>query len=213
MKTDNRGLPIERLGKISGSECTVLLPERGDGIAGQITYAQQLASDMFWEWGDKVDSWQTEHGHLCEPLALNYYQDHFDIDVIKPKGKAIKKYYWISPDAINSKKRYGLDFKCPTSLKTWEKYLFNGIDKQQYHQAQMYMWGMGYDLWYVCAYLMETVKMSNNGEQYDTVPYEKRMIRVEVNRDEEWADRFLKAAPFVIKKRDEFYEQLKTAFK
>lgn len=202
----------KRFGLITGSECHVLFPDRGDGKAGQTTYARNLASNMFWRFYDNNSTWQTEHGNLAESTAYEFYTQRFDRALAYRPNFMVKGEFGGAADAVNPIASYGVDFKCPTSLIAWQNYLFDGISKQQYHQCQMYMHLWDVERWYVCAYLLETDRMANNGEQYP-VPLEDRMIRVVVEREHGWWNKLEQNAQFVIEKRNEFYNILKEKFK
>jgi hypothetical protein len=102
---------------------------------------------------------------------------------------------------------YGVDFKCPTSLEGWLDYIHAGIDKQQYCQAQMYMFLFDKPQWKVCAYLVETEWMLQRELRYP-VDEKNRMIVVEVSRNEDWKDKLIESSRFVIEERDKFYKAL-----
>jgi hypothetical protein len=116
-----------------------------------------------------------------------------------------------STDAENPKQKYGIDFKCPTSLNKWLEYLYDGVSNEQFHQCQMYMHLTGYDKWVIAAYLVETQYMVDNGLTYP-VAHDKRTIIVEVERDTTWSERLAVIAPKIIAKRDEYVEILKMKF-
>jgi hypothetical protein len=199
----------KRYGLITGSRCHVLFPKRSAEV-GQTTYARELAQNMYFRFYDNQSTWQTEHGNLSESSAFEYYQQNFEHDAEYTPPFMCEGDYGGQADCITPIR--GVDFKCPTTLSGWLSYLFDGISDQQYHQCQMYMEMYKRDNWRIAAYLLETDRMSNNGETYP-VPYDKRMICIDVQREAGWCERLDKAAPFVIQKRDEFYEQLKQAFK
>ena len=197
-----------RYGLITGSKCSVLFPKRSSE-AGQRTYAKQLANQMFFRFYDDKSTWQTEHGHLAEPSAFEYFQTHYNKDAeYQPEFKRLGDFGG-SADCICPE--YGVDFKCPTSLEGWLDYLHDGIDPQQYYQAQMYMFLYDRPKWIICAYLLETDRMSNNGLTYP-VDYKKRIISVEVKQERGWSDLLVERAPTVIQMRDFFYERLKICF-
>jgi hypothetical protein len=106
---------------------------------------------------------------------------------------------------------YGVDFKCPTSLEKWLDYIHDGISTEQYNQCQLYMKLTGFDTWKICAFLLETTRMSDNGDIYP-IPYEKRMVIIDVKADQEWNDKFDSNLPEVIRMRDEYLETLKNKF-
>lgn len=194
----------ERFGLITGSACHVLFPDKGDGKVGMRTYAKQLANNMYFRFYDEHSTWQMQHGNMNEHEAFLYYQTNYDFE--------IEKGYFVRDGIIGGTsdalgKTYGADFKCPTSLDGWLDYIHVGITKQQFHQAQMYMRLFKKDLWKVCAYLTETEWMVNNGLVYP-VPEDKRMIIVEVQKDETWDERLKESALFVIQERDKFYTLL-----
>lgn len=193
-----------RFGLITGSPCSVLFPEKGDGKIGMKTYAKKLANNMYFRYYDEISTWQMQHGNMNEHEAFTFYETNFDFEI--EKGKFAMEGYWGGTcDALSHK--YGVDFKCPTSLESWLDYIHVGIDKQQFHQAQMYMKLFKKDLWKVCAYLTETDWMVNNNLTYP-VPEDKRMIVVEVRPEEGWTERLEASTAFVIQERDKYYESL-----
>jgi len=198
----------ERLGLITGSRVVVLRPKRSAEV-GQKQYAKELANQKFFNFYDNTNTWQTEHGNNSESSACEYFQTNFDSSVEYHPPFMFIGDFGGQADAIH--KDYGLDFKCPTSLQKWLDYLHVGIDDQQYHQGQMYMWLYEKPAWKFCAYLLETNRMSDNGEVYP-VACDKRMIVVEVLRDETWSAKTIEAATSVIAMRDFFYNKLKQQF-
>jgi hypothetical protein len=197
-----------RFGLITGSGCHILFPKRSAEV-GQTTYARQLAINMYFRYYDNISNWRTEHGNLSESSGFEYYQQHYDKNAIYNPPFMHTTYHGGQLDAISDE--YVLDIKAPTTLDSWLKYFFNGIDDQQYHQMQMYMMLSGKKKARICAYLLETDYMANNGEQYP-VDYDKRMIIVEVEKEEGWEDKLNAITPKIITMRDEFYEKLKTQF-
>lgn len=196
-----------RFGLITGSRANVLFPKKSADV-GQRTYAKELATQMFFRYYDEVSTWQTEHGNFNEHEAFEYYQSKFDKNI--EKGRFISKgYHGGTSDSLGGV--YGADFKCPTSLQKWLDYLTEGIDDQQYYQAQMYMYLFDKQYWIVCAYLTETLKMSEFGLVYP-VPHDKRMIVVKVEKEIGFEDRLHSITPKIISMRDHFYELLKNQF-
>ena len=198
----------DRIGCITGSKCSVLFPDRGDGKVGQTTYAEQLAMQRFFNFYDESGGgWQTEHGQMGEVFAHSFYQKNFNSEVKNGSFKRIEE--WAGTcDALEE--NAGIDYKCPTSLHKWLSYL-KGIDKAQSYQGQMYMFLFDRPVWKFCAYLMETEFMNNMGLTYP-VPHNKRMIIVEEQKDLTFQARLEMNSPFVIKERDKFVELLKIKF-
>lgn len=196
-----------RFGLITGSECSVLFPKRSAEV-GQRTYAKKLAMLKYFRFYDERSTWQTEHGNMCEHEAFEYYQQHFSADIEKGMWKAVGDCGGTC-DALTSQS--GIDFKCPTSLSAWLGYLTDGIDEQQYNQAQMYMYIFERNTWKICAYLTETLRMGEYGLTYP-VPQDKRMILTEVHADDSWVSTLLERAPKIIEMRDEYFEQFKRYF-
>lgn len=198
----------DRLGLITGSKCHVLFPEKGDGKAGQTTYAQQLAMQKFFNYFDTSGGWQTEHGNMNEHGAFEYFKTNYAFDC--EKGGFIQNgEFGGTSDALCNK--YGVDFKCPTTLENWLSYLFKGISKQQYHQCQMYMWLFDKPSWKIAAYLTETKWMEDTDQQYP-VPLDKRVILVEVQKEVGWEDTLLENSKYTLEQRDIFYNQLMNEF-
>jgi hypothetical protein len=69
----------------------------------------------------------------------------------------------------------------------------------------------GFDTWKIGAFLLETTRMSDNGDVYP-IAYEKRMVIIDVKSDKEWNDKFDSNLPEVIRMRDEYFELLKQKF-
>lgn len=198
----------ERFGLITGSACSVLFPEKGSGEVGMRTYAKKLANNMYFRYYDEVSTWQMQHGNMNEHEAFTYYQTNYDFNIEKGMWKRDGNFGGTC-DAIAEV--YGMDLKCPCSLEAWLSYIHDGIDKQQYHQAQMYMFLFEKPLWKICAYLTETEFMIQRELTYP-VPEDKRMIIVEVQRDDNWEEKLFKNSEFVVSARDSFYETLCTQF-
>jgi len=194
----------DRFGLITGSACGVLFPEKGDGRAGMKTYAKKLANQKYFRFYDEVSTWQMQHGNMNEHEAFTFFQERFDFD-LKKGLFVMDENFGGTCDAIS--KSYGVDFKCPTSLEGWLDYIHSGIDKQQFHQAQMYMKLFNKETWKVCAYLTETEWMLQRGLAYP-VSEDKRMIVVEVKKNETWNDRLIENSAFVIDEREKFYTSL-----
>jgi hypothetical protein len=173
-----------RIGKITASQVYLLFPRR-DNKVSQLSYAKHLANEMYFGEIKEVSTWQTEHGENAEHHAHNHYTQHYDFGAILKPQFYEKGQFGGTPDAIAD--TYGIDYKCPTSFEKWLEYLYEGIDYQQQHQAQMYMWLSGLKLWKVCIYLTETEKMYKDELSYP-IEEEKRMIIINVNYDENWAN-------------------------
>jgi hypothetical protein len=198
-----------RFGLVTGSKCSVLFPDKGDGKKGQTTYARTLANEMYFRHYDETSTWQTQHGNLCEHTAFEYYSDYFDSRV--EKGTFIQSgECGGTSDALVAGER-GIDFKCPTTLNGWLDYLHTPISKEQYHQCQMYMYLWDLPEWIIAAYLEETQFMSSNGLTYP-VPHNKRMITVAISRDNEWKDKLQEPLAFVVRSRNEHLAKLKVHF-
>lgn len=200
--------PTERFGLITGSRCTPLFPKRSAEV-GQRTLAKQLANELYFQFYDEFENWQTEHGKLAEHFAFEHFVKYHDKD--------LKEGRWIkngecggSTDAEGAD--YGVDFKCPTSLEKFTNYLFDGVDDDQKNQCQMYMWLTGKSKWLIAPYLVETNMMAINGLVYPINDDSKRMILIEVEKDPTWEERLNLAAPKVIAMRDEYLEMLKLKF-
>lgn len=200
--------PAERYGLITGSKCSVLFPKRSAEV-GQRTYAKQLANNMFFQFYDEKGTWQTEHGQFSESSAFEFYQERFESAVEYQPKFARYENWGGSADAISPYR--GIDFKCPTSLEGWLDYLHEGINDQQYHQAQMYMMLYGREEWRICAYLLETNIMAESGLIYP-VPIDRRMICIDVKKEIGWKEKLELATPKIIQMRDEFYKHLKQQF-
>jgi hypothetical protein len=194
----------KRYGLITGSKCHVLHPKRSAEV-GQRTYAKQLANQMYFRFYDDQNTWQTEHGNDFEAEAYVYFHEHYDKSAVHKPPFMVQDDFGGSADCLCDD--YGVDFKCPTTLEKWLDFLHVGIDEQQYHQAQMYMMLYDRKRWKVCPFLIETKKMTENGITYP-VPHDKRMLQVEVLKDNEWQDKTYKNAESVITMRDFYYQKL-----
>ena len=89
--------------------------------------------------------------------------------------------------------------------------MYEGISEQEYNQCQMYMYLSSKDLWKICAFLLETQFMSDNGLVYP-VDHTRRMIVVDVHQDPAWVLKLNTNLPKVIEMRNEFLETLKQQF-
>jgi hypothetical protein len=188
-----------RFGLITGSKCVVLFPKRSVEV-GQRTYARELAQQKYFKFYDDQSSWQTEHGNDMEQFAFDYYRDNYDKDIQPGSFQMKDEYFGGTSDAV------GVDFKCPTTLNKWLEYL-QGVDAQQYHQAQMYMYLFGLQEWKIAAYLVETWRMTENGIQYP-VAHDKRMITTTVKKEDGWESKLKERGLKLIEQRDEFYQDL-----
>lgn len=197
-----------RFGLITGSKCSVLFPDRGDGLVGKTSYAKELASQKYHKYYDEFSTWEMEHGNMAEHEAYDYFKSRFD-KTCQKVDFVLNGDFGGTADAVCND--YGVDFKAPTSLLKWEDYLFEGISKQQYHQCQMYMWLYDKKRWVIAAYLTETLRMGEHGLTYP-VKEENRMILVEVEKDDEWVDKLKLNSQIVIEKRELFYKQLENHF-
>jgi hypothetical protein len=197
-----------RFGMITGSLCYIMFPDRGTGEVGMTSYAKELATQRFFRHYDEVSTWQMQHGNMNEHEAFTYFQDNYNFTLEKGSFK-MKGEHAGTSDAVADD--YGVDFKCPTSLNGWLEYIYSGINKQQYNQCQMYMYLFDKPVWKIAAYLTETEWMMERELSYP-VPMDKRMIVIDVEREEGWVDRLDAATDFVVEKRAEFLEVLKKQF-
>lgn len=194
----------ERFGLITGSVCTPLFPKKSAEV-GQKTLAKKLANNMYFRYYDNISTWQTEHGNLCESSAFEYYQTNFDKTAeYQPKFARLDNWGG-QADCICLTK--GVDFKCPTTLEAWLDFLHEGISDQIFNQAQMYMFIYKRSVWDIAAFLLETQRMSDNGEQYP-VPHDKRMIINSVEVDLDWQAKLIEITPKIVVMRDFFYQKL-----
>ena len=198
----------KRYGLITGSRCSVLFPKRSAEV-GQRQYAKELANNMYFRFYDNNSTWQTEHGNLSESTAFEYFQERFDKTAQHQPTFMAMEDWGGQADCVCDE--YGVDFKCPTSLKGWLDYLHEGISDEQFHQCQMYMFLYNKPKWLICAFLLETNKMSENGDVYP-VPYDKRMIMVEVEREPTWELKLREITPKIVAMRDFFYDKLQDQF-
>ena len=192
-------LSEKRYGLITGSACSVLFPKKSAEV-GQTTYAKLLAKEYVFKHRDEITTWQMEHGHMGEIIALEWFQENIDKSAHIPEFKN-EGVYGGSADCLCD--GYGVDFKCPASLEKWLEYLTDGISDQQYHQVQMYMHLYNRDKWKICAFLTETSRMVENGYQYP-IDDKKRCIVINVEKDDGWFTQLEEKSKFVIEKRD-FY--------
>lgn len=197
-----------RSGKITASQVHILFPKR-DNPKTKETYAKHLANEMFFGEIQQGETWQTEHGNDAEYHANNYFTQFYDFNVNFKPEFICKGEFGGTPDAIST--TYGIDYKCPTSLEKWLDYIHEGIDHQQWHQCQMYMWLTGLKHWKICAFLIENKFMSEQSINYP-VPYENRMIVIDVPCDENWANDIQEKAQPIIEMRDKYFNNLKLAF-
>jgi hypothetical protein len=197
-----------RFGKVTGSKCSVLFPKKSAEV-GQDTYARQLATQMYFETYDETSTWQAEHGNFSENTASEHY-GRFYTDDSSRRGVFVEigECAGTCDELFES---YGVDYKCPTSLEGWIDYLYDGINSQQYHQAQMYMYLFGVDKWKVCIYLTETQRMSDFGLIYP-VQEKDRMIIIEVEKEIGWAEKLEVAVPKIVAKRTEYFDKLVERF-
>lgn len=199
----------ERRGLITGSKVDVLFPKRSAEV-GQRQYAKELANNMYWGYYDDNSTWQTEHGNDSESSAFEYFQMHYDkTAILQPGFISLENTWGGSADCICNEK--GVDFKCPTSLQGWLDYLHEGISAQQYYQSQMYMFLHNKPEWWVCAFLLETNRMTHKNLSYP-VPYAKRMICIKVQKEDGWEDKLRERSPKIIEMRNNFYKELISQF-
>ena len=194
----------DRFGLITGSACSVLFPKRSSE-KGQDTYAKKLAMQHVFKFYDEQSTWQTEHGNMCEHEAFEYYQKYFDKSIEKGYFKSIGNCAGTC-DAISE--NYGIDFKCPTTLQNWLDYLVTDISTEQYYQAQMYMYIFDKPKWKICAYLTETLRMGELGLSYP-VEHNKRMIVIEVEKEQGWSDLLVERSANLIELRDKYIKVFK----
>lgn len=194
-----------RFGLVTGSRCSPLVPKRSAEV-GLDSLAKDLAKEIVFKFYDEVSTWQTEHGNMAEHEAFEYYQSRFDKEI--KKGEFIQDgEIGASPDALG--KDYGVDFKCPTSLSNWLAYATDGVSIYEYNQAQHYMMVTGFNKWLVCGYLTETIFMSDNGILYP-IDQDKRMIKVSIDVDLIWQDKFKSQLPRLIELRNKYVDIYKT---
>lgn len=205
MKLDDK-----RFGLVTGSRCSPLVPIKS-AEKGLDSLAFELATEMYFKYSDEVSTWQMEHGHYGEPFAFEHFKKYYDDSI--ELGRFINTGdEGGSTDAEAN--LYGLDFKCPTTLVDWLEYYTiteSNLDRKYYNQCQMYMRLTGKKVWYICAYLIETLRMNDNGDVYP-VSESKRMILVRVNFNQEWNDKFDKNLPTLVSKREEYFELIKSRY-
>ena len=199
--------PKKRFGLVTGSRCSVLFPLKGDGKVGKRTYAKQLAQQKFFQFYDEMSSRATEHGKMAEHFAFLHYQTYIDPTIEQGRFIDIGECGG-STDAETKTKV--IDFKCPVTLQGWLDY-YDGLDKEQIDQLEMYMWLTGKDEAEIAAYLIETQWMTDQGLTYP-VPDEKRMIIVPVTKDPTWETRLKTELPGIIALRDEYIERYTKLF-
>jgi hypothetical protein len=199
--------PPERFGRISGSRCSPLVPIK-DAQKGMITLAKELAGERYWQTYDEVSTWEIEHGKMAEHFANEHYKEHYNSNVQKGQFGFDGELSW-STDAETDE--YGIDYKCPTSRKGYERYLFDGLKKEEIDQCQFYMMVRNKPKWLIAAYLCETQRMSDNGLTYP-ITQDHRMIIIEVDKDLSWREKFWSNHDFVIEQRDIYIEMLKLKF-
>lgn len=197
----------ERFGLITGSRCTPLVPKK-NAKEGMITLAKNLAMEKYFQFYDEVTTWRLQHGKLGETFAFQHYQKYFSPNV--------KEGRWIKDGDTGGntdaeENDCGADFKCPTSLENWLEYLFEPIPDDNFNQAQLYMRLTGYSKWKICAYLIETNKMSEEGFVYPIHDKDRMIIRT-VIRDDDWNAKFEANLPFVLDKREEYLQKLQQKF-
>ena len=200
--------PKERFGLITGSNCSVLFPDKGDGKVGKRTYAKELANEKYFQHYDEVSTWQMQHGSMGEHFAAIHFQEYID-DSLKKGEFIMNGNYGGSPDY--EIEEYGIDFKCPTSLGKWLDYFHEPISKQQINQCQMYMFLRKKKCWKIGAYLTETQFMNDNGLTYP-VDETRRLILIDVPFDMGWEAKLIEEGEKVIEMRDEFFNKLKAKF-
>lgn len=197
----------QRFGLITGSKCSVLFPKKSAEV-GQNTYAKELAKQKYFRFYDEVSTWQTEHGKFSEHEAFEYFQQYQNKELQKGTFKRIEEWGGTSDAEC---KPYGVDFKCPATLGAWLEYIHTGLDAQQQNQAQMYMFLFDKPLWKIAAYLTETFHMTEMGQTYP-VDRKKRMIVIDVVRDQNWEVLLRQRTPALIEMRDKYYNVLVSQF-
>jgi hypothetical protein len=199
----------DRLGKITGSPCHVMFPEKGDGKKGMTTYAKHLAKEQYFQFYDEKKTWQMAHGDMGESFGIAHIQRYYDKKA--EQGWFEQKDGVFGGTADGLAPDWGFDIKCPTTMDTWLDYMYDGVSKQQYHQCQMYMYLFNKPKWVIAAYLLETDFMNDNGLTYP-IRDADRMILVEVDVEIGWVDKLKESAKFVIETRDGYVELLKSKF-
>lgn len=197
----------ERYGLVTGSRCSPLVPKRS-AEKGMDTLARTLAKERYFRHYDEIETWQMQHGKLCEHSAFEYWNTRYE---------TVEKGRWVMDGDIGGNtdaegETFGVDFKCPTSLQNWLNFLYEPItDGDYYDQAQLYMILTGKEKWVVAAFLMETDWMSNNGLTYP-IDANNRMILNEILPNEEWEKKLFANLPKVIDLRDQYISLLKFKF-
>jgi hypothetical protein len=199
----------ERFGLITGSKCSVLFPDRGDGKKGMRSYAKLLAKEMFFQFYDEKSTWQMEHGKMAEHFAFLHYHEKISSKI--DKGSFVKKGDCGGTIDAKIPGVKIIDFKCPTSLDEWLEYMFEPLSKEQVNQCQMYMYLENLPEAEIAAYLTETQYMNDNGLVYP-VKEKDRMIIRKVPRDHTWEWRLEAPAKYVISERNEFVKALQQKF-
>lgn len=199
--------PPERFGRISGSRCSPLVPIK-DAKVGMISLAEGLAGERYWQTYDEVNTWEMEHGKMAEHFAHEHYKKFYDENIQAGEFGYEGELSW-STDAESD--YYGVDYKCPTSRKGFERYLYKGLKKEEIDQCQFYMMVTKKPLWKICAYLTEHERMTDNGLTYP-IPENQRMLIFDVEPNQDWRDKFWSNHDFVINQRDIFIEMLKLKF-
>ena len=196
-----------RFGLITGSRCSVLFPKRSAEV-GQRSYAKELANSMYFRYYDEAKSWQLEHGNAAEELGIEYYKQYFDESIVAGHF-AHKGFFGGTADALCDD--HVVDIKAPTTLGNWLDVIYEPLKPEYYYQAQMYMYLFDKPKDVYAFYLLETDKMSNEGEVYP-IPHDQRMITVDVYPEEGWVEELEKRAPAIIKMRDEYLYKLQLKF-
>lgn len=199
--------PKERLGRISGSRCSPLVPAI-DAKKGMVTLAKQLASERYFGVFAETSTWQMEHGTMAEHFAHEHFLKYYDKDIERGSFGYKDELAW-STDAEG--RGYGVDYKAPTTLDNFNDYLFDGLSDYEKNQAQFYMMVRGVDRWLVCPYLTETQRMTDNGLTYP-IKDDHRMMVIEVSVDKCWQEKFWSNHDFVINERDTFIQMLSLQF-
>lgn len=204
-------LSERRYGLVTGSRCSSLVPKKTAEV-GMRSLAFELASEIAFKYRDSISTWQTEHGNYAEPFALDHYREFYD-QSLQNGTFHFTKHEGGSTDAEGLD--YIIEIKSPTTFNGWLEFIILDqytIDKKYYDQCQMYMRLTGKRKAYLCAFLLETLRMNDNGDVYP-VPNDQRMIRIDVDYSQEWNDKFEINLPKVISDRDIFLEGIVKRFK
>lgn len=202
----------ERAGLITGSKCSILFPTGTTTGKGMATYAKELAQQKFFQFYDVTRSWQTEHGEINETGGAELYAETFNVTLDRPPFAWDPLHQLGGTGDFVCGFEYGIDIKSPTTLANFVNYHYEDLDKDQIHQGRMYAHLYQVPRWFIVAYLQETERMIEAGDQYP-IPYgPKRLIVKEVPMVPGWAELLQERAKPLITQRDQYVEILKRKF-